>query len=251
MTLDAFILETVPELRDGIGRRSLREVVAGKIAWLIASGILKPGDDLPPERALATALRVSRESVRGGVQILATMGVVAVAHGTRTKVLSDRVDADLVGTRPSLINSYSLEDVHAARLAVERPVVADAAERIDEGVLDILEDLLVQHRAAFEDPVRFLIVDREFHLAIYRVCANPVLADFVSDLYAYMMPHRFRAMAEPDAIRRSFEDHEAILAALKARDRAHTVAAFDVHIRHIYETTMAILARSGGPPAVN
>ncbi len=71
MSLSEFVLENTPELREAIVRRNVRDVVAEKIAMLIASGIFKVGDDLPSERDLAAALQVSRESVRGGVQILA------------------------------------------------------------------------------------------------------------------------------------------------------------------------------------
>ncbi len=66
MSSTAYVLENAPELQERIVRRSLREAVAAKIATLIASGILKLGDDLPSERDLAAALQVSRESVRGG-----------------------------------------------------------------------------------------------------------------------------------------------------------------------------------------
>jgi DNA-binding GntR family transcriptional regulator len=38
------------------------------------------------------------------------------------------------------------------------------------------------------------------------------------------------AVARPNAIRRSVADHSAIVAALKARDQAAVVAAFDRHI---------------------
>ncbi len=53
MSLTSFVLENAIELREAIVRRNVRDVVAGKIAALIASGILKLGDDLPSERDLA------------------------------------------------------------------------------------------------------------------------------------------------------------------------------------------------------
>jgi len=55
-------------------------------------------------------------------------------------------------------------------------------------------------------------------------------------------------VAEPGAIARSVGDHEAILAALEARDRERTVAAFDTHLERIYRTTQDVLGR-GGPLA--
>jgi DNA-binding FadR family transcriptional regulator len=242
-----FVLENAPELREAIVRRNIRDVVAQKIANLIASGLLKIGDDLPSERDLAVALRVSRESVRGGIQILSAKGLLAVVQGARTRIVSDDLGPEFKRLRePRLINSYAIEDIHAARLLVERNVVGAAAERIDDETLGILNDSLDAQRFAIDDPVRFIIIDREFHQTIYRASGNPVLADFVGDLYAYMMEHRRKAMSEPGAIERSFDDHRQIVAALERRDRAAVVSTFETHIDRIYQTTLTVLRPAGG-----
>ena len=92
------------------------------------------------------------------------------------------------------------------------------------------------------DPVHFLICDREFHLAIYRSSGNPLLADFVIDLYTFMLDHRRVAVSQPGAIEKSYRDHLAHLQALQARDPAAVIAAFGRHIDRIYTTTFEILA---------
>ena len=238
----ASVLERMPDLRESVVRRNMRDVVADTLAALVATGVLQVGDVLPSERDLATALQVSRETVRGGVQILATHGVIEVTHGVRTRVVS--ADVGPLGTglgEPKRVNTYDIESVHQARLLVERPVVAAAAERINAATLRRLADALDVQRAAMNDPVRFLISDREFHFAIYRACGNPALADFVADLYTFMMEHRRRAVSRPGAIRNSYDDHRRIVAALGAHDREEVIAAVTVHLDRIYTTTRAIL----------
>ena len=225
------VLEKMPELQGGVARQSVRSGVAGKIAWLIASGSIKRGDSLPSERDLAEALQVSRETVRGGIQMLAERDILSVSHGARTKVASEEIPPEFRERREAmLMNRHSLGDIHAARLLIESAVVADAAERMDEATLRALKDMLDRHIEALDDPVRFIIMDREFHLAIYNACGNQVLSEFVADLYAYMMEHRCRAMAEEGAILQSYEEHKVIFEALQARDRNKVAAAFDVHI---------------------
>ena len=91
--------------------------------------------------------------------------------------------------------------------------------------------------------MRFLISDREFHLAIYRSCGNPVLADFVGDLYAYMMAFRRKAVSQPGAILQSHQDHVAIVAGLRGHDPEAVVAAFERHLKRIYSTTVAVMGR--------
>jgi DNA-binding FadR family transcriptional regulator len=244
-TSDPIALTDVPAFRDLIVKRSIKDAIADKIAGLIASGMLQVGDPLPSERDLAASLNVSRETVRGAVQILGTKGIIGISHGSRTRVLRADVGSVAIGvTTARAIDAYDLDSVHAARMLVERQVVADAARRADEPLFAELEASLEAQRAAGSDAVRFLIADREFHIAIYRACDNPLLADFTTDLYAYMMGHRRVAVSQPGAISTSLSDHVAILAALRSHDGERAVAAFASHTRRIYDTTQASLKLS-------
>lgn len=243
------VFERVPELRHGVIRRNVRELVADKIASLIAAGMLQVGEALPSERDLAVALQVSRETVRGALQILAARDIIAISQGARTRVLSAEVGSLAIGARePKLINSYEIEAIHAARLLVERPVVEEAARRIDDETLAMLDASLDTQREALDDPVRFLICDREFHVAIYRACGNDLLADFVIDLYFYAMAHRRKAVSRPGAIAQSCQDHAAILAGLHARDPEAVVEAFGIHLDRIYASTRSILEEEAALP---
>jgi DNA-binding FadR family transcriptional regulator len=237
----------LPNLR--IVKRRVGEQISEKLASHLASGILQNGDDLPGEREIAAAFAVSRESVRSAIQDLASRGLVEVSHGARTRVVS----ADGATRQPGFlaadaINSYDLRSVHGARLLAERAVVAEAAEQIDSSTLARLEASLAAQKNCLEDPVRFLICDREFHIAIYRAAANPLLSDFVMGLYSYLMEQRRTAMSQPGAILRSYRDHTEIMAGLRAHDAAAVVAAFDRHLDRIYATTRAILDAIEEPP---
>jgi len=247
---DISVLDQLPDLRDVVPRRTARDVVADKMARLIVSGILQVGDLLPSERDLAAALQVSRETVRGGIQSLAARGIIEVSQGTRTRVATADIGSLKAGLYEARkINSYDIEAIHAARQTVERPVVAAAAEHISAQELSLLRDSLSAQYAAKDDPVRFLICDREFHLTIYRASRNPALADFVSDLYTYMMAYRRKAVSQPGAIAASYRDHEAIVAGLAAHDAASVVAAFNTHLDRIYETTRGVLDAERTPLA--
>jgi DNA-binding FadR family transcriptional regulator len=231
-------------------------MIRDKIVSMIASGILQRGDELPSERELSTMLAVSRETVRGAVQLLAGEGVVQVSQGARTRVarVDVTVGAQRIGvTNPTSINGYSLDAVHAARLLVETSVAADAARHLSEDDIQRLENSIAAQEEALNDPVRFLICDREFHLTIYYASTNRLLADFVVDLYTYMLDHRRIAMAEPGAIEKSLEDHRFIVRALKMRNPDAVAAAFSEHILRIHDTSRAVGESTHGtatrPPA--
>ena len=235
-------LAQVPDVRLGVVKRTVKEMISDKLISLIASGVLRVGDELPSEREFATIFSVSRETIRGAIQTLAARRLVEVSHGARTRVASANVGSLTIGiSSPSAINSYDIDSVHGARVLIERVVVAEAAERIDADALQRLHASLAAQRETMNDPVRFLICDREFHFTIYRCSANPLLTDFVIDLYTYMMEHRRAAVSQPGAIRRSYRDHLAIVDALQARDSAAVVKAFDRHIDRIYTTTRSII----------
>jgi len=225
-----------------VPRRSMKDTIADKLATLIASGVLSVGDELPGERDLASAMGVSRETIRGAVLILSTRGILSVVQGARTRVASGDVSAMALSGMPYRdVMTYGLDDVHEARLLVEARVARLAAERIESKTLARLRDLIATQAVAQDDPVRFLIADREFHTVIYRACGNAVLSDVATTLYSYLLDHRRRVVARPGAIQNSIADHRAILDALTRQDGDAVVAAFGVHEQRIYETTRQIM----------
>lgn len=231
-----------PAFRDAIVKKPITHVISEKISTLIASGILQVGDALPSERELAVALNVSRAAVRGGVQILAVQGILEISQGSRTRVRRSDVGPMTVGFAIArAVEAYDLDSVHAGRLLVERHVVEDAARHLTDERLHLLEALLETQKETLADPVRFLICDREFHVAVYQTSRNQLLADFATDLYAYMMEHRREAMSRAGAIAASYADHVAIVEALRARDAAGSADAFAAHTGRIYVTTQSEL----------
>ncbi len=236
------MLEEVATL-GGAPKKSMKDFVVQKIATFIATGILKSGDPLPSERELAAALSVSRETVRGAILILATHGILSVAQGTRTVVASEDVgELAVQAARYRDIAAYSLDNVHEARLLIEAQVVRAAAVKVEAPTLDYLRKSITAQEAASDDPVRFLICDREFHTAIYRSSGNAVLADMAADLYSYLLSHRRRVVSQPGTIATSIADHRLILAGLETHDPDAACAAFAIHETRIYTTTKLLFS---------
>lgn len=225
-----------------VSRRSVRDVIAEKLAALISSGVLSVGDPIPGERELAASLSVSRETVRGAIGILAAHGILRVAQGARTTVAKDDVGALGLGA-PAIgfDGPYDLEHVHEARLLVERRIAAAASRHASRETRKILGASIAAQEAAQHDPVRFLLSDREFHAALYRSAGNDVLFDIAMTLYNYLLNHRRRIVADPDAVAASIADHRAILAALEEGRPEDATEAVAVHATRIYETTRAFL----------
>lgn len=231
--------EQIPALLDNVSKRTVREQISDKLAYMICTGLLQVGDELPSERELAGMFSVSRETVRGGIQALAARGMVEISHGARTRITSNEGYAlhDMVAV-PRNLKGYSLETVYAARRVVELEVVRDAAHKISQTALKRLQSLLDAQADMFEDPVRFQISDREFHTLIYQACSNPLLGTFVSDLYAFALDFRRKAMSKPGAVQQSYQDHLAIFDGLLRRDPEATARAIAQHLDHVHITTV-------------
>ncbi|MGI9490216.1 MAG: FadR/GntR family transcriptional regulator [Geminicoccaceae bacterium] len=231
-----------PVLRDGIKRLSLREQIASSLADLIAAGLLHTGDELPAERDLAAMLEVSRDSVRGALQLLAERGILEIGHGTRTRVRAGPMTVD-ESQRFDLRRLPGLTDdaVIEARRLLEPELAGRAAQLIETSVLERLGKMLEAQADMIDDPVRFQISDREFHLAIFEAAGNPVLISFASQAYAHAYAHRRELMRHHDGIPLAIADHRRILAALVARD---LLAAADAMRSHI-ETIAGLLAGVG------
>ncbi|SFD17341.1 FadR/GntR family transcriptional regulator [Tropicimonas isoalkanivorans] len=230
-----------PHFDEALKPASARDLVARKIASLIATGALSVGDELPSERELAVSFNISRSSVRSGLQFLAAKGVLSIAQGVKTRVISADVTPDT--RQAQRINAYSLEDVETARTMLEDMVVRSAALRIDDATIAKLEEMLDAQFGMTNDPIRFLVSDRGFHLTIYEASGNPVLTDFVADLYGYEMTRRRQVVAVPGVIEASCREHAEILDGLRARDPAAAGAAFARHLRHVYATTRSLMTK--------
>lgn len=70
-----------------IVRRKLSDEVFSRLKHMISSGELRPGDEMPSERALMERFEVGRPAIREAMQSLANIGLVAISHGERAKVL--------------------------------------------------------------------------------------------------------------------------------------------------------------------
>ena len=209
--------------------------VKDQILEMISEGSLGPGDKLPPERELATLLGVSRNVVREGLRGLADMNIVEVRHGSGVFIAS----LDIESLIEPLAFAVSLEQVALrslveARLVFEPGITALAALRASAEDLSALQDVVERsRRSAAKFPGRFLEVDIEFHGAILRMCGNPFLTRIMESVGQLARSRRELTNDVPSMRAIAQADHEAIIAALVARDPQAARAAMQRHLEHV------------------
>lgn len=236
------LVDRIPGDRGPIAKRTVKDQISDKLAYMIHTGLLRPGDELPSERELATTLGVSRETVRAATGVLQARKMIEVSQGARTKVLGPGATPlpESLGI-PGGLKHRSLDEVAEARAAVEVQVIALAAQRIKPAQLARLQALVDEQGAMVQDPVRFQISDQEFHQTLYRACGNSLLSDVVFDFYGYALEYRRLALGRRNAIARSVAQHQAIVDALRTGVPETAVAAMRDHLDQVHRTTRAVM----------
>jgi DNA-binding FadR family transcriptional regulator len=236
------LIERIPGDRGPIVKRTVKDQISDKLAYMIHSGLLRPGDELPSERELAATLGVSRETVRAAIGVLQARKMIEVSHGARTKVLgrSSMPLHESVGILGDL-KHRSLKEVAEARAAVEVQVIWLTAQRITRAQLARLQALVDEQRSMVDDPVRFQISDQEFHQTLYRACGNGLLADVVFDFYGYALEYRRLALVRKNAIAQSVVEHQKIVDALRTGAPDAAVTAMRRHLDQVHRTTQAVM----------
>jgi GntR family transcriptional regulator, transcriptional repressor for pyruvate dehydrogenase complex len=217
-----------------VTREAVPQQIVSRLLDLIQQRHLGPGDRLPAERELAASMGVSRSSLREALQALTVLGVTEMRHGTGTYVSS--LEPDLLVRHLSFVLSLSdqaSDQLFEARKVVEPAMAALAAQRIDDGTLDLLDSCLDRARQAIGDAEAFMETDLELHDAIRVAAENAVLGRFMESIRALGLASRMRTGARRAVHEQTVKDHRAIVAALRARDPEAASAAMHRHLENV------------------
>lgn len=224
----------------GSTRRKSAEAVK-QILQAVKAGSLKPGQKLPPERMLCTELGISRNSLREALLTLEVLGYIHSRVGNGTYI-SDHVGrAEHTEEILSLLNTADdMPDLWEARSEIET-VIASMAVRTgsDKALMRVADQFTAMQKAVETNDVRLYIeLDKSFHKAIARAADNAFLQRVLQPLIDITNDHLFRGLEEAEFARRftaSIHEHEAIVAALTARDESAAIAAIADHFSLVSE----------------
>jgi DNA-binding FadR family transcriptional regulator len=233
------LIPRLPGDRGRIEKQTVKDQISDKLAYMIHSGLLRVGDELPSERQLATTLGVSRVTVRAAIRVLQERRMIEIHQGSRTRVLGPG-SAPIYESVSALgqLRDRSFGEVAEAREVVESQVIALAAQRISSAELARLESLVHEQEAMLGDPISFQISDREFHDTLYGACRNKLLVDVASDFYDYALEYRRAALQRPGAIAQSVAEHREIVRALGAHSAEAAKSAMQKHLEQVRKTTL-------------
>jgi DNA-binding FadR family transcriptional regulator len=207
--------------------------IVGQIEAAIASGSLKQGDRLPPERELAEIFGVSRITVRDALRTMEALGLLDIKVGATGGAFVQSPPSEVVEkTFGYMVRLASLDpdEVAEARFAVELNIGTLAVQRATPEDLGVLNEAIEQGRIALANGTYDSSYSREFHALLARAAHNRALEIMVGSFRGAfsMAVVRAREPAEV-AHRRSLEEHEAIAKGVTARDAAAVGRALADH----------------------
>lgn len=210
--------------------RGARTILA-ELRRAIETGAYSEGEQLPPERELASSFRAARGTVRRALDQLEQAGLVARRLGSGTFVTArgpaTRPDEDYI----DLISPLQLIE---ARAAVEPETTRLAVLNATRRDLDEMQTILVRLEASGDDKDAFSRLDAEFHLAIARASRNPLLIAVYGQINKVRLHAQWDAMRKlilaPGTIAEYHRQHRAIYAAIDGRDAQRAEALVVAHL---------------------
>jgi DNA-binding GntR family transcriptional regulator len=185
----------------------------------ICSGRLAPGAPLRQEQ-LAERFHVSRQPVQQALLLLRNQGLLR-EFGRRGLEVAP-LDRDFVS---HLYELRSLIDGHAARLAAARR--SDSwVERVT-ALVEAGQQTLAEHAFA-----RSIAGDIEFHRSVVEAAGNPLLAESASVMWRNTQRVMGEVLLQGEAPAWVWEDHAAILAAIRDHDGDRAEALARRHAEH-------------------
>ena len=223
---------------DTLGRA---QIAYDHLQRAIASGLWRPGEQLPTERTLAQSLGLARNTVRRALDMLETEGKIARGVGRGTFLVEVGAGEARNGTAlllPAAFMNASPAEVMEARILLEPAVAELAVARATQADFAEMERCLAESEAARTVP-EFEHWDGALHRAVIAASRNELLDAF------YAVLNRIRDSAEwgllkersvtPERRAAYQTHHRAIVAALRSRDpaaardtvRTHLIAVRD------------------------
>lgn len=200
----------------------------------IAEGGYRPGDRLPPERELIGSLSMSRTTLRKALDTLEREGAIwrHVGKGTFVALHGGAGSGNLA----ELSRQVSPVKLMRARLSLEPTIAREAAIHASDGAvirLKVACDRCVEAKNWDEYEAQ----DDGFHRAVADATDNILLLSLFDHLNqvrrAVAWNTVIRQSKRPPRDHSSFAEHDALVAAIEARNHAEAHAAMRGHLTSV------------------
>ena len=200
---------------------SLRGRVFHKLRDDILNGKYKENDELR-EVAIGEELGVSRTPVREAFRQLELEGLIQIVPNKGAYVTG--------------ITRKDVQDIYMIRSLLEGLCARWATENITEEQMEEMEEniFLSKFHAEKGHYDQLAELDNRFHEILYEACNSKMLEHQLRDFHQYVLRVRKKTLSNVNRGRKSNEEHEQIMDAIKAKDADRAEALANAHMINAY-----------------
>jgi GntR family transcriptional repressor for pyruvate dehydrogenase complex len=226
-----------------VRRMRVPEEIVDQIRGFIASGELKPGDQLPAERELAERFQVSRASIREALTALQVMGLLERTRtGGGLAARGNHVWFTIAPLSSFLATRSHLVEQIEVRRMIEPEMGRLAAERAGPSDIARLEQCLIEMQADIDAGGNGSEADAAFHATIAACTTNELLTHIV-ELIGNAIREQRELFQTSEGARASLEEHRLMLDAIRRRDGEAAYALTRQHIDTVRRLLEAAIDR--------
>ncbi|MFV0336284.1 MAG: GntR family transcriptional regulator [Tropicimonas sp.] len=181
-------------------------------------GIYKPGDRLV-ESELAERFGVSRTPIREALQRLETQSLLA--RDGRSLIVAS-------------LDHNQLAELYVVRSELEGLAARLAARHAAREEVRVLEQMIEADRKLLADPSALARANRRFHRQIHLASRNRYLVQQLDLVYRSMALMAVTSLAAEGRGETAMAEHEAIVAAIRARDEDTAYDMLKAHISNAF-----------------
>lgn len=201
---------------------TLHEQIVDQLRAVLLNGELPYGARIP-EAQLCLRFGVSRTPLREALKVLALEGFIEL-RPNRGSIVAPIDPAEVA-------HVFELKGALEHAIGLLAAVRATAAQR-DE--IDQIHRDLGRHA----DPTAYTTLNQAFHRALAAATGNPILLQTYDNLQKRILRLRFVVNENPARVAQSFDEHEAIMVAFRARARLDLAERLE---QHNHRTAQAVV----------
>ena len=188
----------------------------------IDMGTYKPGDRLV-ESELADRFGVSRTPIREALQRLETQSLLA--RDGRSLIVAS-------------LSHNQLAELYVVRAELEGLAASLAAQHV-------LREMVEEDRTRLSDPAALSRSNRRFHKQLHLASHNRYLVQQLDLVHRTMALLATTSLAAEGRSEKAIAEHDAIVAAIEARDKVAAHDALKAHISKAFETRIKLDSMAG------
>ena len=217
-----------------VKKTRIHEEIVFKIKDMIEQGKLNTGDQLPTERELAEAFKVSRPSVREALRALESQGFLESRQGDGTYVSQQPIELIIEPFASVIIKEkFNQLELFEMRRLIEPQLVYLAAQRATPAEIAEMEKLvdIQEQELARTEPGP--TPEKTLHDLLFKAAKNKIVMSIMDSLMDSLAESRDKYLQLEGRPEKSLARHKEILAAVKMGD---SELAANIMREHLEET---------------